>query len=127
MNNFKFSENIESYLVSAKDIFISKIASGIKTRDELFTSLYNTLLLPGYFGFNWDALFDCLRDFHWIDEYLVIIVHEDLPTLSEEELRIYLHLLADACLDWKIDEEHKLEIVFPESVRCKVEHLLSAD
>ncbi|MFR9164902.1 MAG: barstar family protein [Dysgonomonas sp.] len=31
---------------------------------------------PNYFGFNWNALLDCLRDFDWIEEKYIILIHD---------------------------------------------------
>ena len=36
---------------------------GIADRTGLFAALASALSLPDYFGANWDALLDCLRDF----------------------------------------------------------------
>ncbi|WP_246567956.1 barstar family protein [Polymorphospora rubra] len=49
--------------------------------DHAFYEFSDALLFPGYFGWNWNALFDCLRDLHWIpaDGYLIIV--ENAPCL----------------------------------------------
>ena len=36
--------------------------AGIAGEEELFSALAAELSLPGWFGANWDALLDCLRD-----------------------------------------------------------------
>jgi RNAse (barnase) inhibitor barstar len=87
--------------------------SGIKSKEELLRQLGNKLKLPDYFGFNWDALFDCLRDFSWIDQQGIILVHDDLPLLDEGTMTTYLQILKDAVQDWEEKREHSFEIVFP--------------
>lgn len=82
------------------------------------------LAFPTYFGFNWDALFDCLRDFSWITEQDIVLVHLGLPVLPEQQLRIYLRLLRDSVLDWRPGEAHRFDVVFAESDQKTVERLL---
>jgi len=113
MKNLKFINNSQSY--NPDDAFIVHF-SGINSKDELLKQ-YNEKLLFPYFGFNWDALFDMLRDFHWIKEEKVVLVHDDLPKLTESDLKIYLEVLAYSVKDWKEGEEHSLEVVFPKSVK----------
>jgi RNAse (barnase) inhibitor barstar len=118
----KFVHDINAYRPDGA--FVVRLPAGLKSRDHLLTLLYELLMLPDYFGFNWDALYDCLRDFNWLDTKLIVISHEDLPSLDKKDLKVYLEILADSCLDWKPDEEHKLEVVFPESLRAEIMSLL---
>ena len=61
MQNIKFIKDIPS--CNPRDAFIAWLPLNIHGKEELFIQLSNKLNLPDYFGFNWDALFDCLRDF----------------------------------------------------------------
>ncbi|MEU9083440.1 barstar family protein [Streptomyces sp. NPDC048357] len=47
--------------------------------DGVFQEFYDGLRLPDHFGWNWDALFDCLRDLEWLpaDQYVVIVEAAD--------------------------------------------------
>ncbi|MFF1833991.1 barstar family protein [Streptomyces sp. NPDC058231] len=47
--------------------------------DSVFQQFYDGLKLPDYFGWNWDALFDCLRDLKWLpaDHYVLIVEAAD--------------------------------------------------
>ena len=72
-------------------------------------------MFPDYFGFNWDALSECIRDFHWITQQGIVLVHDELPAIDEASLLIYMNILIDAVNDWKEGEEHYLEIVFPKN------------
>lgn len=53
--------------------FVAQIPAGLNSRHKLFAALRRELKLPGYFGENWDALADCLRDLSWIEQRRVII------------------------------------------------------
>ncbi|CAB3789736.1 barstar family protein [Pararobbsia alpina] len=110
---------------SADDALVARVGGEIQTPRQLFELLYQLLTLPGYFGFNWDALFDCLRDFHWVSQRKVVIVHEDFPALPPPEMKIYLEMLGDAVMDWKGEEPHCLEAVFDEDDRARVEALMT--
>ena len=111
VKSLKFLNNPLSY--NPEYAFVAHL-SGVTGKEELFKQLRNKLNLPDYFGFNWDALFDCLRDFHWIEQQKIALVHDDLPKLIENELKIYLEILIDSINDWKEGEKHNLEVVFPE-------------
>jgi len=111
MQDFKFISNPQSFHSDAA--FVVHL-SGINSKEELLKQLKNKLEIPYYFGCNWDALFDCLKDFHWIEQQKIILVHDDCPNLNDHELLIYLQILSEVAQDWKKDEEHCLEVVFPE-------------
>lgn len=113
MKNFKFIENIETYKPDGS--FVVTIDSEINSKEELLKTISINLRLPDYFGINWDALDDCLRDLHWINENLVVIMHKVIPHIKEDELKIYLRLLDEAVQEWEGDQQHSLEIVFPKT------------
>ncbi|MFD8755899.1 barstar family protein [Kitasatospora sp. NPDC059577] len=56
--------------------FVARL-DGAEAGDEqrLFEQLSVRLRLPAYFGWNWDALSDCLRDLAWLpaDHYLLVV------------------------------------------------------
>lgn len=92
---------------------VARIPAGIDSKTALFRALVPALALPDYFGVNWDALEECLKDLSWIDKRAVAIVHEDLPALQKKELTTYLSILSDSAAGWKEGEEHALVVVFP--------------
>src|SRR5581483_2308746 len=104
--------------------FIFRMPSGIQDEDSLLKTFRDGLRFP-YFGYNWDALFDCLRDLSWIKEPIVVIIHQVLPWLDREALRIYLEILSDSVRHWRRRNGHKLEVFFPEAVRSAVRNILS--
>lgn len=52
-------------------------------RDTLLHALYQACELPGWFGFNWDALLDCLTDWYWHPAAGHALVFRDLGLLEE--------------------------------------------
>lgn len=119
---FLFSRD-PSDLVKAGDAAL-RVDSGIASRDALFDRYSAGLSIPDYFGRNWDALDECLCDLHWVPEKRVVILHGELPRLTEEEMSAYLQVLARAVEDWRSEEEHDLQVVFPESAEQRVRELL---
>lgn len=108
------------------DVYVAALPTGIASSSALLDALYVALQLPGYFGFNWDALSDCLRDLHWINKRMVVLRHGDLPAFPESELRIYLDVLSEAVTSWGAADEHSLVVSFPGDVRCNLEKVLCA-
>ena len=92
---------------------VARIPSGIDGKTALFRALVPELALPDYFGANWDALEECLRDLSWIERKTVALVHADLPPLPKKELLTYLSVLSASVKDWSKDEEHVLTVIFP--------------
>jgi len=74
---------------------ILRISPGIRSKQKLFSIYATALRFPKYFGWNWDALEECLNDLSWLPpDQKVVIVHEDLPFGTGGENRaIYLDVL----------------------------------
>ncbi len=122
--SIKYYELMPSY--SAAEVFYVRVDPGISVPDELLKALYYLLWFPGYFGFNWDALYDCLNDFEWIPCKKIVVVHERLPNFVDEDLKIYLEILRDAVASWSGSEAHEFEVFFRESDQCRVESILAS-
>lgn len=107
-------------VVAATDTYVARLPAKIASKEELLQALYEELRLPGYFGFNWDGLSDCLRDFHWLESRTVALVHTELPRLSRAECRKYLVVLAEAVESWQPEEDHEFRVLFPTEARREV-------
>ncbi|MEU4625442.1 barstar family protein [Actinoplanes sp. NPDC023801] len=71
--------------------------------DHAFYEFSDSLLFPAYFGGNWDALSDCLRDLSWLaaDGYLILV--ENVSQLLSGNLgdrRILFQILSRAVRHW---------------------------
>src|SRR5262245_61999436 len=76
---------------------IVRIPRGIRSKEKLLAILADKLHFPRYFGYNWDALEECLRDLSWLPaNQPVSIVHEDLPFGEGENRATYLDILSKA-------------------------------
>ena len=121
MKNIKFLDNLKDY--HSSDAFVAHL-SEVTGKDGLLKLMSLKLCFPAYFGFNWDALSECLKDFHWIKQKGIILVHDEIPHLEEKALEIYIQILVDALLDWKDDDEHYLEVLFPKSSETQIGQLI---
>lgn len=110
MYRIDFLNNPKAY--SNDDEFIAFLPNTCGA-DELHFRLSEVLRFPNYYGGNWNALYDCLRDFSWIDKKGIVLVHIELPKLTVDELRIYLNIISAAIEDWKVGEEHYFKVIFP--------------
>ena len=93
------------------------VPAGIVSPFELLRVLSDGLKFPSYFGHNWNALFDCLCDFTWLEERTrVVIRHHDGPALLPPDRDAYLKTLCDAVGSWRTDPgAHTLEVEFPDA------------
>jgi len=108
-------------LVTQSNVKIFEVPRNIKDKEALFKGYEKGLDLPGYFGHNWDALDECMRDLHWIANKQVLIFHSDLPlTDNKEDLGIYLELLAVSVIQWRIASDHRLDVIFPTNVEKEI-------
>lgn len=74
-------------------------ARRMTTTHSVFERFNTGFRFPVYFGWNWNAFTDCLRDLTWLpaDKYLVVIAHPDAlladePVDLDTMLRILRHV-----------------------------------
>lgn len=72
--------------------------------EDLFTEFARRLEFPGYFGRNWPALSDCIRDLAWLPGFAYALVIGDSAVLlddeSEAELEVLFRTLDRAAQEW---------------------------
>jgi RNAse (barnase) inhibitor barstar len=100
--------------------FVTFVPSGLAAKSALLEAYRHGLKFPAYFGGNWDALSDCLRDLSWVSQRRIVIIHTDLPGLPAEDKRVYLEILAGSVAAWKPDADHELAVAFPGSARAAI-------
>lgn len=108
----------------------------LSSKKELLDAYYTQLKFP-YFGFNWDALADCLGGLEWIEQRNIHLIHREMPLLPKKELLTYLEILDNTICLWnrpvrwdKIDPnmwdkvvEHRVKVYFPLKNKLEIEAL----
>jgi RNAse (barnase) inhibitor barstar len=75
----------------------------LENDDIVYLQFYTAFAFPEYFGWNWDALSDCLRDLSWCpaDRYVVLIDRaERILEQDREGRRVLLSILKRAAREW---------------------------
>jgi RNAse (barnase) inhibitor barstar len=115
LSNFEF--------ISSQDAFPNseRIPAGLKTKQELIEAISETLNFPDYFGENWDAFEECIRDLSWLSDDIILLEHTDFPMEGDDNSRrIYLEILSEAVEKWRSNENQRLRVLFPQSVESVV-------
>ncbi len=121
---FHYVDRPETY--HPDDTYEVRVPTGITTKQVLMRQYVRSLKFPKYFGWNWDALDECLRDLSWLaDPKPIVVVHEGLPfRAGEDRRRIYLQLLRDQVHARVETDLPVIEVVFGTASREEVERLL---
>jgi hypothetical protein len=99
--------------------------AAISRKEELLTTLARRLCFPDYFGGNWDAFEECVRDLSWLPVGRVVLTHAYIPLVNDlANARTYLTILCCAVSKLSKSEDHPLSVVFPAKFREQIEWLL---
>jgi hypothetical protein len=94
-----------------------QVPAGVTDKRRLMGVYADALKLPDYFGFDWEALEECLRDRLEAEQQL-LVVHKDLPLVgAADEQQAYVRLLQDLADG---ESPARFTAVFPEAVRAQV-------
>lgn len=107
---------------------VMRVPPRINRKRQLMLEYVRRLGFPRYFGWNWDAFYDCLCDLEWLDGVKqVILAHEDVPfTEGSEHREVYLRLLADAVQTLKRSPSIDLVVSFPAGTQLEVAQALKS-
>ncbi len=116
----RFVEDLTN--VDLSDARVVRIPAGLLRKRDLLTILARGLSFPGYFGWNWDALEECLCSLTWIEHpRRIVLIHEGLPFQPDWDNRAtYLSILKAAVAASGPNQAHELIAVFPEQCRDEV-------
>ncbi|MFL6057240.1 MAG: barstar family protein [Actinoallomurus sp.] len=89
---------------------------GVRDKQALLQRCAEELVLPSYFGRNWDALEECLRDLSWVPAntgYLVIYDHwRELADADPAAHRTLLDVFGAAVEHWR-DTSTPMAVLLP--------------
>jgi RNAse (barnase) inhibitor barstar len=112
VSQFEFVSDLTGF--RAPGSFVARLPGRLRRREDLFRTLETELRLPAYFGHNWDALEECLRDLSWLGaEQGVTLLHEHLPLADGRQRQTYIQILRNV----QSAAGTSLRIVFPQSAR----------
>lgn len=69
------------------------------------TQCYERLKFPDYYGFNSDALLDCLLDFSWLKESTIIIIFDSASEIEPDKLKCYVQLVKEVEKKWSLHNQ----------------------
>jgi RNAse (barnase) inhibitor barstar len=78
--------------ISGFDIF-EMDAGEISTKEQLLASIAETMGFPDYFGLNWDALDECLRDMEWSPAKGYVLIIRNAENLWRKNPRVAAGLI----------------------------------
>lgn len=113
---FEFVDDVTGF--RAPGALVVQLGGRLRRKSDLLRSLAKGLKFPKYFGWNWDALEECLRDLSWLgDRECIVLVHKHVPLSDDEQRRVYLSILQSA----QTAHGETLRVVFSERERRLVE------
>ncbi|MET9414759.1 barstar family protein [Streptomyces klenkii] len=90
--------------------FVARLdGAAMADSDGVFEQFWDRLRFPDYFGWNWNALLDCLRDLNWLpaDRYLLVIENSaQVLSGSPEDRAALFALLKQVAEHWR-NPHHK--------------------
>ncbi|MFO0345042.1 MAG: barstar family protein [Labrys sp. (in: a-proteobacteria)] len=119
MQPFVLTSNIAS--LRRESTRVLELPTALSDKDALLGWYAVILGIPEYFGANWDAFDECLRDLSWVKERRLVLFHRDVPIAANpKDRRIYLEVLANAATDWRPGEAHELIVAFDPACELKL-------
>lgn len=119
---------IDGSALPSSAALVVEMPAGIATKEALLSELHQRLRFPDYFGGNWDALWECIRDLSWLPDGPVVLRHRDVPLASDlAGQKKYVAILRDTVeKKWTVPGQRlrELVVVFPAEQQDHVAWLL---
>ena len=117
MKGVIFIKCVEEYIPKQSFVGFIPFADGKK---NFLIKLSDILDFPDYFGHNWDALCEVYRDFSWITNRQIVIIHQDLSGLNDIDLKIYIDIVRYTLDFWSEYDDHSLQFVFSDKEKSRM-------
>ena len=105
---FEFVSDLTGFRASGS--LVIRLPGRLRRKADLLRTLATQLKLPTYFGYNWDALEECLRDLSWLGATGgVVLLHEHLPLADDRQRQVYAQILRNA----QTTGAAPLRVIFP--------------
>lgn len=98
-----------------KEIELVLDGEKLKNKEQLLKALKEGLCFPDYFGFNWDALQDCITDLSWLQGIakVDVVIKNSSKLLNDEDdssLQVFLEIMDYAVSFWNGEVEDSLPL-----------------
>ena len=102
----KTSEIPDEAEFSSVGLHVSEMSGkNIRSEADLFSAIAKVLNFPDYFGKNWDALDECLRDLEWIPAKGYVLIIRDANPLWHHATKV----AGDLIRSWLFCDEEWLK------------------
>jgi RNAse (barnase) inhibitor barstar len=117
ISSFEFVADINGFRAPSWQVVC--LTGKMRRKQDLLRALASRLKFPNYFGWNWDALEECLCDLSWLKPQAgIVLLHKHLPLADLKQRQTYLDILKRAQTAGQIP----LRIVFPQSAQERLEN-----
>ena len=125
-DGFRFVDQPSHY--GDSEARVVRIPAGLTSKQAVLEAYVRQLELPSYFGWNWDALEECLHDLSWLsDDRPVEFVHEALPLRKGSAgRRTYVRLLHDV-VGATAARGRALSAIFAVRLQDEIDSLVAGD
>jgi len=101
------------------------VPTRVESKRVLMNAVAEGIRFPDYFGGNWDAFEECIRDLTWIPPGPIVLFHSDIPLQNDlANAKTYLAILSGAVDKMSTSPDRKLIVTFPEECKQQIEWLI---
>jgi hypothetical protein len=106
----EFEDSINRLRIASDTRFVCVLRGRrMRTISTLLTEIAAAMQFPHYFGENWNALYECMRDLSWLPATSYVLAITDCEDVlvcgSVEDRRAFGALLRDTCEYWSAPDE----------------------